>query len=654
LVAQLEWSDPFELRPCGGDAHPRATVTARLQEGVTHASAMAHIGNRAVMVVEAEAPTPIDEWLEEGILPARPPVQLAAEVRQLDLGRTPWLCESLDGPVSGRLEVAGLFTERPEASVSLATNGVTVRRFRDESLRGEWSLTYETPPMEGVLDGTVNHEGMESDLTLRWRNGGSADVHASLPMTWDASHPLPDVQGDGLPLTLEAQLTKMPLALLLSVVPNLVDVEGTVDGRVVTTGDRSDPQLEGQLQVSDGYFQVMPLGQQLSDVQGAMVFHGDWVELTDLVAKERDGRLEIRGALQLDGLVPESGRIELEAKDFPVRSDGAVLVTVAGRAVIEAEITPAQSIARVTLREMALALPDEGVRSIQDLEPHSDVRIVGYKERERGTSDPYPIVIAIRSAQPFWVRRNDFAAHVSMDLGVTYMEPDVLVDGDVTIRRGFFEVFGKRFEVEEARMRFDGGKKMNPMVTLRATHRLRMGGPGDSVSVSVTGRMESPEVQFTTTVPECQDRGDIIALLMTGRCARTSRQAGGDEMQASQQAASFLAGVAAGVMTLSAREQFGDIIPVIVVESGDQAFRSTRVRAGFKADTLIPKPLRPYVLGAYVEGFFSTSGNQTMQAETVQGRDNGFLLELQFPSNIVGTGAFSPPHSWSLDVTWEP
>jgi hypothetical protein len=653
LLVSLDWDDPFHERPCGQDAHPRATIQARLENGVTRAQIMGHLGPRAVLSAKAEAPTPIDEWLEEARVPPMPPVQLAAQVRQLDTGRTPWLCEGLDGPVSGTLEVTGLFTDRPEASASLATNGLVVRRFREEALRGTWAVTYETPPMEGVAEAVLRHDGLTGNTTLRWRNGGSADVHAELPLQWDTSHPVPTLRDDA-PIDMEAQLSNMPLSLLLSPVPNLVDVEGTVNGRIASRGLGARPDLRGEVQIHDGYFQVMPTGQQLSAVEGEMTFRGDWIELSRLVAREREGRLEIRGALQLDGFAPSSARIELEAHQFPVRSDGAVLATIGGRAVVEAEIEPGQSVVQVVLREMALALPDEGIRSVQDLEPHADVRIVGYEPPTTDSGDPYPIVIAVRSAQPFWVRRNDFAALVTMDLGVTYMDPDTLVDGDVTIRRGFFEVFGKRFEVDEARMRFDGGKQMNPMVTLRATHRLRMGGPGDTVSVSVTGRMESPEVQFTTTVPECQDRGDIIALLISGRCARTSRQTGGDEMQASQQAASFLAGVAAGVLSMSAREQFGDIIPVIVVESGDQAFRSTRVRAGFKADSLIPKPLRPYVLGAYVEGFFSTSGTENMTATTVQGRDNGFLLELQFPANIVGAGAFSPPHSWSLDVTWEP
>jgi autotransporter translocation and assembly factor TamB len=653
LVAHVDWSDPLAQRPCGNQANPRMTLTARLEDGVTRASVVGHVGTEQVLRARAEAPTPIDEWLEAGGRPPIPPLSITATLRQLDLAETPWLCESLEGNLSGWVEVAGLFTERPEAKVGLASSRLVLRRFRQDSVRsGTTAVAHAAPPMRGSLAATVDTKGLEGNAALRWRNGGTANVHVRLPMTWNASHPVPELQ-ESDPLALDAAVSQMPLALLLAPVPNLVQVDGTVDGRIVTTGSLLSPDIKGQVRIHDGQFNVMPTGQQLSGVEGELVFHGDWVELSRLVAREQDGSLQIRGAIHLDGIAPSRGRIELEADAFPVRSDGAVLAILSGRALIEAEIESDQSVARVVLRELSLALPEDGLRSVQPLEPHPDVQIVGVEGLDRSRSSPYPIVITLRSAQPFWVRRNDFAALVTMDLGVTYMEPDVLVDGDVTIRRGFFEVFGKRFEVEEARMRFDGGKQMNPYVTLRATHRLRMGGAADTVSVSVTGRMESPEVQFTTTVPECQDRGDIIALLMTGRCARTSRQSG-DEMQASQQAASFLAGVAAGVLTLSAREQFGDIIPVIVVESGEHAFRSARVRAGFKADAIIPKPFRPYVLGAYVEGFFSTAGTETVSANTVQGRDNGFLLELQFPANIVGTGAFAPPNNWSLDLTWEP
>ncbi|MFW6197264.1 MAG: translocation/assembly module TamB domain-containing protein, partial [Myxococcota bacterium] len=652
LTAHLGWDEDFSLRPCGAEAHPRATITGSLKDGVTDFELVGQVGREAVAYAEASASTPLDDWLHEGEPPGLPAVAASAQLRQLDLGKVPWVCERFDGPVSGEVEMADLFTDDPRAEANLATNGLIVRRFQDRSLQGAWTLAFETAPFEGALELSADHEHLEGTTGLSWWNGGEAQVLAHLPLIWNADHPVPEVEGDS-PLQLEADLDDVPLALVLSVIPNLVDVEGTVSGRLATSGQLDDPALRGELAIRNGYFQLMPMGQQVRNVEGDLVFHGDWVELRQLVAQEREGELKIRGAVQLDGIRPSSGQLALEADTFPVRSEGAVLAKVTGEASVDAEMDPDRSTAHVTLRDLSLALPDEGLRSIQGLEPHPDVQVQGNTEpREQTEEDPYPIVIGIDSANPFWVRRSDFSALVSMDLGVTYLDPDLYVDGSVKIGRGFFEVFGKRFDVEQASLDFDGASEINPEVNLQAVHKLRSGG-ADTVNVTVTGRLARPRVEFATTVVGCQERGQVIALLITGRCARSGGNEGQGFEQAGQQAASFLAGVAYGVLTLSAREQLGDKFPMIVIESGTGG--RPVVRAGIDASEIIPKPLQSIVQSAYVEGFFTASREEDQARTSAQGgQDNGFLLELQFPRNIVGTGVFSPPDNWSVDFTWEP
>ena len=148
-------------------------------------------------------------------------------------------------------------------------------------------------------------------------------------------------------------------------------------------------------------------------------------------------------------------------------------------------------------------------------------------------------------------------------------------------------------------------------------------------------------------------------MLVSGRrpTERGSQSSGVEQQQASEEAASFLAGLTAGVLTLTARRELGDLVPIIVIESGDAAFQSARVRAGFQADSVIPKFLRGIVRGAYVEGFFTASAGVEQPERTgvgTQGPGTGFLIELQLPHDFVGTTTYSYPDNWGLDVTWEP
>jgi hypothetical protein len=114
-----------------------------------------------------------------------------------------------------------------------------------------------------------------------------------------------------------------------------------------------------------------------------------------------------------------------------------------------------------------------------------------------------------------------------------------------------------------------------------------------------------------------------------------------------------------GLLSLGARREFGDWIPMLSIEQGDQ----TRVRVGIEADRLIPKFMRSFVRGAYVEGIVSSGddsqgrGGQTATtssatANTASG--GGVLLELSLPSDFVWAGQYGPGESWSVDLNYRP
>ena len=189
---------------------------------------------------------------------------------------------------------------------------------------------------------------------------------------------------------------------------------------------------------------------------------------------------------------------------------------------------------------------------------------------------------------------------------------------------------------------------LDPVVDLVASHALP-GRPGASVTVSANGPFSALTVDFSST--ETGDQGEIIALLMSGHRSLGSEDAGANQRAASEQAASFLAGLSAGILTLGLRQQLGDLVPVIAVETG-QNLGDTRIRAGFDAAALVPDFARSFVLGAYVEGFVTTRGGTS--GGGAGGVGGGVTMELQFPYNLVGSGTYVPPQSFGIDVLWEP
>ena len=327
-----------------------------------------------------------------------------------------------------------------------------------------------------------------------------------------------------------------------------------------------------------------------------------------------------------------------------------VLAWLSGGASVEGEIEDERTTTRIEVHDFEVRLPEQSAATLQSLEPHPEVLVVG-SERPGGPvdlSESYPVVIDIDATDPFWVRRTDFEARVAADIHAVYQDPELRVSGEARIRRGEFEIFGKRFDLTEGRMSFNGSPELNPQVNIVAVYNVP-GRSGATVTVRVTGTLTDPDVEFSST--ESNDRAEIISLLVSGG----RRDSGTAEQQASEQAANFLAGLTAGILTLGLRQEFGSVIPTLAIES--QGLGGTRVRAGINANDLIPDFLRGFVLNAYIEGWVNAAPEGMNAAGSTSGSGGiggGVTIELTLPESFLLRGTYVPVDNGSLDVFYEP
>jgi len=386
-------------------------------------------------------------------------------------------------------------------------------------------------------------------------------------------------------------------------------------------------------------------GQRLEEIEGRVIFRENRAEIQRFRARDVDGELDARGQIDFVGVVPRHASLDVIARALPVRNEGIVLATLTGEANLDAEVTTRRTDARVRVTSLEVALPDEAAQDLQELAEHPDIVVRG--ETRAAPEDPslsYPFHIRVDADRPFWVRRSDFAAQVRAQLDVQYRSPEMRVAGHVDLRRGFFEIFGKRFALQPGRMDFDGGESLDPTLDITAVYALNTANTR-TITVNVGGRLSRPQIEFSST--ESSDRGEIIALLVTGRSSVTSDVSGQSAQNlraADEQATSFVTGVLGGILTLGLRNEFGEFLPTITLDTTDVG---TRLRAGIQVDSFIRDNLgflSGAIEGAYVEGFVE-GGVATR---------GGFLLELQFPYNLVGRTTYTPPINFGLDFTWEP
>ena len=629
LRATGRWVGDESALACARDASPHFTLLATLARGVVTASARGFVDQvDSAVELRASAPVPLDDWLRAGALPGSPPaVHLDATFPGVELGELPFVCGTTTGALTGSLVVDQLFTTQPVARLVVDVASLRVN---------------DSAPADAELIVNASTRAIVADLTMDYLSGDArAAIQATMESTWGPTDPLPTVTPDARFLLL-AELERANLAPLLATIPGISGAEMTADGTVQAQGTRDALTWSGTLDLLDGRLQLDGPGQRLEQIEGRIVFRQNRAEISGLHARDVDGEVDARGQIDFRGIIPQRAAFDVVVKDLPVRREGLVLAALTGEANIDARVSLERTEMRMTVSSLEVALPDELAQDLQALVEHSDIVVIG-EEREVA-EDPslsYPFHVIVDARRPFWVRRSDFAAQVRAQLDVLYRSPQLRIAGYIDLRRGFFEIFGKRFALQPGRMDFDGSDTLDPTLDITAVYALNASRT-KTITVSVSGRLSRPQIEFSST--ESSDRGEIIALLVTGRSSVTGAQTAENVRSADQQATSFVTGVLGGILTLGLRNEFGEFLPTISLDTTDAG---TRLRAGIQVDSFIRDNLgflSGVVEGAYVEGFVE-GGVATR---------GGFLLELQFPYNVVGRTTYTPPINFGLDITWEP
>jgi hypothetical protein len=689
--ASLRWETPTFDHPCARHDQPILQVHAESEPDAP--SGGPHRRSRVVATMFADdrsigratftAATPLDAWLAEGVAPSVPETLVAIALDDVPLGRVPWTCPRASGRANGRGTIT-LFSTRPGAELDIDVDELRIRdqgaqtsrpyhvALRARTEAADWTslaaclvVTEESADRTPIArcplvalgvapDGTVaDLDDVETSAIVPLE--GEAIVRAAVPIRFDAASPVPEL-GIGEAVYVEGRFSDAHLEPLLVAVPGISQADAMGDGSIELRAREGQVQLSGGLDLSDGRARILALGQHLHEIEGMLLFRGNRIVIDEdhqLRASDPAGRVAIDGEIGFEGLAPAWADLHVFPDGFPFRREGAVLASLAGHAGLRVRFEDERLTGQIRTSSFDVRLPDRMAGSVMALEARRDVLVIGEDSFELTTASeaPYPYLLHLDATEPFTVHRNDFSAELSAELDIEYADPNLTVTGTAVLRSGTFEVFGKRFAITRGSLLFLEEAPLDPVIDLVATYALP-GRSGASISIEVGGQLSDMAISFTST--ETSDVGQILSLLVAGSSSRSAEETA---QQAGGQAANFVAGLTAGLLTLTLRRELGDVgnvVPAVSIETAGTA-GTLRARAYWDASVIIPDFLREVVVGASVEGFFTTDqGTSSGGSAGSSGAGGGVTIDLQFPYGIRGTGTYVPPLSWGADVLWQP
>ena len=399
------------------------------------------------------------------------PWQLAPLLRHLAGDKAKEL--DVEGTAAGRI-TARLPWDQPSALRAQARFDPVVLRLRGPNLEGQGRI-------HGLWENDV--------LTLERAEleGSTGSVRASGTLG----------AGGRLELRLDA---RAPLAVLLAPIAEVSAADGIVVVQGQVNGTLDAPNVRGEATLAGGAVVLRNLPEPVRDINARVVAVPGTIRLVEATGTFGGGQLRATGEAALPGRQLGAYRVRLTARDLPLRPfEGLDTIWNA-----DLDLTGLEG-RRLLAGEARLV---RGLYS-RDLFTLSALTAPAPAPRAEG-SNGLPLRIRVRLDDNLVVRTPQSRLIVGGTLNLQGTTTAPVVLGALDAREGTVLLRGNRYQLERAIVRFADPQRIDPLLDVSATTRIR----DYEVTIRVTGRVRDLDIRLSSSPP--LPREDLMSLVAFG------------------------------------------------------------------------------------------------------------------------------------------
>ncbi len=310
-------------------------------------------------------------------------------------------------------------------------------------------------------------------------------------------------------------------ALAAYLPPTLQTMEGKLAANFNLGGDTSAPDLSGSANLTESAYTELGSGFSLAglhaEANATYQSGGSVVSFTGGARgadQSRDDAITFTGDLTLG----DASRVNLD-----VTLDNAELaahpinkVRANGTLKVSGPFDALEANGDIVIDEMDAEIVTPESTGLVDIE------VVAYNDEraapqtltpERNSTLKYTIKLS--ADDRIFIRGRGLESEWSANATVVNGREQPVVVGDLSLRRGWLDFSGRRFDLTRGAIRFDLLSVNNPVLDIRAEHDA---GDGVTAAIVISGRAQEPQVSLESTPSLPQE--DVMALILFGKPAQ--------------------------------------------------------------------------------------------------------------------------------------
>ncbi|MCJ8141874.1 translocation/assembly module TamB domain-containing protein [Ancylobacter sp. A5.8] len=320
-------------------------------------------------------------------------------------------------------------------------------------------------------------------------------------------------------------------------------VSGIANIDATLRGTPAAPRAGGTVRVSGGRFDDSVNGVALDQITAVLTGSERSVTVTSFSARTSNGgSLSGRGNVGLDAAAGFPGRIEVDLTNAGLINSDLMRLVAEGRVAVEgAFLVDPRITGRLVVRALDVNIPDRFPGGVQNLNvrhvnagPRNTRRTAGRAaaSRRAPASGGMPLDLTVSAPNNVFVRGLGINAELGGEIRVTGTSAAPVTNGAFEMRRGSFDILGRRLTFTRGRVTFAGSTDPELDFVAETTSA------DVTARILVTGPASQPEISFTSTPTLPQD--EVLARLMFGRSAGSLTA--GQAVQVAQTIAQFSGG----------------------------------------------------------------------------------------------------------------
>ncbi len=472
--------------------------------------------------------------------------------------------EELHGVLAGEVHFRGTF-EQPKVEGHWLLRGGKFSEFAFEHLAGDFGYADEKISWDFTLAQdrarTLTGEGF---LPVRMAGGDSGLVLR-----------------EDRPFRVQAATGDLDLTFLQTFLPKLKRLKGSLvfDAKIENT--LKDPQPRGVVRIYDGAFSVPDYGTSYRDFRLGLQIDPGVFNLVALKVLSEKGELNASAKVEYHKNKIQSAEGQLTAKEFPVARTRNVELLLDALVRARGDLQELRYTGEVTIKRSRFFL--EGLQRQTALEttPPAEAAIADSTFVASGqVADPIANVLEkihgalkIRIPRNTWIRGPEVNLEIEGELDFVQEGQEFSAFGPIRVKRGNYDMFGKRFEVQQGEIIFQGNLESSPTISLEARYVYRLDGDKQAMFVKITGALDNPQIEFLNEQGTRLEEKEALALLFFNvPFERLGITGGGDEPGDKMDLTKTARGLVSGLVSQQLSRTLGKSLKVDVIEleSGEQ------------------------------------------------------------------------------------